>query len=967
MRKLLLIAAVFSCSVTFGQNTIVFQDFEGGADDWAVTESPASYNVSGDVWANVTSVGSISGPSNGSNFWGMQDLENGNGGGAMDHTLTFASTDISTFSNVQISFDYQTIGFDATDELKYELIEDGVAQGQVALDKNTGEWVTVTLSTSATSTISLILSGIQNGGSDYAGFDNVILSGIDASAEVVGFGGLTSTETETNSTFSITRPVTLANYGGIQVDLSVSVTGGTAEAGDYTLNTTSLSFTSSTSQNVSIDINPDSDFSDETIEITIVETSATGLIVSPAVHTITVEDDDLPDLVINEFLADPDATNGDANGDGIVDTSEDEFVEIVNTGLVSFDMSDWVVADASGDRHVFATNTILNPGQAVVVFGGGAPSGSFGGAIVQVASAGFTGFNNGGDDIIIKTPDGTEVISITYGGEAGNNESITLSPDLTGVYTAHSTADTGDNSLFSPGTKIDGTSFESGQSVTWDGSEADNDWNNPANWDTGTIPTANDNVIIAATASDPIISDGIYAAVNDLTVNSGAVLSVDTGGSLAIFGTSTINGSCFVERGLTGSLGYSIIGSPVTSLNTDDLGATHVFGYTNPTGYSSNLNSTTSAMAPGEGYFAAYSDASPFPVFSGTPNSGDVTYSVTASSGFELISNPYTAAVSTSSFLVDNTTVITGGVYFWDDGGSNSAGDRTGDYISVTAVGTASAVQPNGSDDGVAGASGVSGADNGFIPSVQGVFVEVQATGDITFSPSQISTSTSSNSNGNHYRTTDFSKVKIAIEGNGLYNEVLVALSDAATFGRDQLFDARKFVTDNPLSFYTLLDEERFVIQALPLEAQAVQLGFDLKKAGEYSLSVVSMDDFQNLSIKDKLTGQVYDLNSTTSFEFFSEAVTNDQRFELIFTSQAVLGLESALANLKVYGAESGLNVEYQAEGPKEVAIYDLSGKLSFYQSVHFVQNSALINPILEAGKVYILKVDQESIKFILK
>ena len=35
-------------------------------------------------------------------------------------------------------------------------------------------------------------------------------------------------------------------------------------------------------------------------------------------------------IFINEILADPDATNGDANGDGVVSSTQDEFVELVN-------------------------------------------------------------------------------------------------------------------------------------------------------------------------------------------------------------------------------------------------------------------------------------------------------------------------------------------------------------------------------------------------------------------------------------------------------------------------------------------------------------------------------------------------------------------------------------------------------------------------------------------------------------
>ncbi len=68
----------------------------------------------------------------------------------------------------------------------------------------------------------------------------------------------TSSETETNATFNVTIPVTVANYSGNQIDVSIAASG-TAESGDYSLNTTSLSFTTDESQNISLDINDDAD------------------------------------------------------------------------------------------------------------------------------------------------------------------------------------------------------------------------------------------------------------------------------------------------------------------------------------------------------------------------------------------------------------------------------------------------------------------------------------------------------------------------------------------------------------------------------------------------------------------------------------------------------------------------------------------------------------------------------------
>ena len=71
--------------------------------------------------------------------------------------------------------------------------------------------------------------------------------------------------------------------------------------------------------------------------------------------------------VINEIRADPDGTDGDANGDGVTEISEDEFVEIVNTTDSAIDISNWTISDAIGVKHLFP-NTIVAPGCAIVVF-----------------------------------------------------------------------------------------------------------------------------------------------------------------------------------------------------------------------------------------------------------------------------------------------------------------------------------------------------------------------------------------------------------------------------------------------------------------------------------------------------------------------------------------------------------------------------------------------------------------------
>ncbi len=165
------------------------------------------------------------------------------------------------------------------------------------------------------------------------------------------------------------------------------------------------------------------------------------------------------DLVINEFLADPagDLT-GDANGDGTRNATQDEFVEIVNNGETNADLSGVELGDAVfAARHVFPEGTIVEPGCAILVFGGGSPTGEFGESLVQTASSGGLGLNNGGDSVTLTN--GDETITLEYGSEGGNNQSLTRNPDITGEFAQHSSIDAAQGALFSPGTKLDGSVF----------------------------------------------------------------------------------------------------------------------------------------------------------------------------------------------------------------------------------------------------------------------------------------------------------------------------------------------------------------------------------------------------------------------------------------------------------------------------------------------------------------------------
>jgi len=165
---------------------------------------------------------------------------------------------------------------------------------------------------------------------------------------------------------------------------------------------------------------------------------------------------------INEFLADP-AAGADVNGDGTASGTQDEFIELRNITNIGLDISGFTLSDGVRVRHTFPAGTVLATGDVIVVFGGGTPTGLFGGSAVDTASTGTLGLNNAGDTITLADSAGTMIDSVVYGGTTGlngnNNESLVRVPETTGAFVLHSTDPLSGGAAQSPGTGRDGIAF----------------------------------------------------------------------------------------------------------------------------------------------------------------------------------------------------------------------------------------------------------------------------------------------------------------------------------------------------------------------------------------------------------------------------------------------------------------------------------------------------------------------------
>ncbi len=279
-----------------------------------------------------------------------------------------------------------------------------------------------------------------------------------------------------------------------QVVIPLTISGTSTQSSDYSVSATAITINKgNTSGSVTFTGLQDNDVEGpETLILNI--TNAQGvLLLSNTEITISVLDDDsdtdgdgvldandeCPNQVgdvdnngcpflgflINEVLYDPASGDaGDANGDGTRDANEDEFIEFFNSGP-ELDMSGYKIFDATAlasgiPRHEFPAGTIVPVNGVIVVFGGGTPAGSFGGAIIQTASGGLMNMSNSEDFMTIEDATGNVVLTFDVTPLSnGPDESYTRNPDLTGEFEQHAGIDAANGALFSPGVKLDGSSF----------------------------------------------------------------------------------------------------------------------------------------------------------------------------------------------------------------------------------------------------------------------------------------------------------------------------------------------------------------------------------------------------------------------------------------------------------------------------------------------------------------------------
>ena len=750
----------------------------------------------------------------------------------------------------------------------------------------------------------------------------------------IGFDTATSSETETDATFNVTIPITVSSYSGTQIDISV-VASGTAEGGDFTLNTASLSFTADGSQNISLDINDDADTDEETVILTITETSAvTGLVISQNTHTVTITDDEIPPVpaagvvFITEVL---DSEEGFKNDYLELFNNSNESVSLGTTKLIRYtsggSFDNYVYDFGTDETNASADITIPAYGFLIVARGNSRSDFNTANSITLPVSVNF---NSGNQNLFFGT--GRRWL-LKVGGTADSDDGTLVDDTAVGVGSTKDYRNIFTNT-FITGSASEGTPGEL-EYLLYNGGS----WVNSEAMD-GTT-SASDAYIYG----DLTLSSN--STINDIGVDSGGSLNINSGTSLIVNGTSS--GNVSYNRNLATTNWY-LMSSPVVGETYDDAYVT-ANNIASGTGDNRGIalftssddswdymeSGETAPFAEGNGYSVKRSATGDIS-FTGTLNVADVGVTLSsAGNRFNLLGNPYTSHIASAIFLTGEDAISeTQTLWVWNQGTGTS-----GAY-EVKTVADAMVITP-----------------------AQGFFVKANAAGGIfNFDKSnQFSTG------GAFQRTEIRPELYISVSNQTDVREAKIYYIENMTSGFDVGYEGELFngVT-NPLAIYTHLvadsEGKNYQVQSLPTnnyENMIIPVGINAVSGTAISIdaSTNNFPDGINIYLEDKQDNNFTLLDADSSFDTTLENdLSGIGRFYL-YTTAGTLSTDAFEIhnNVSIYKTSNdNLRIVGVKNGTASIQIYNILGKQMMRTSFEGMGVNDISLPTLPIG-VYIIKL----------
>lgn len=368
-------------------------------------------------------------------------------------------------------------------------------------------------------------------------------------------------------------------------------------------------------------------------------------------------------------------------------------------------------------------------------------------------------------------------------------------------------------------------------------------------------------------------------------------------------------------------------------------------------------------------------------VFTGTPINGTVTYPLSQQGArFTAIGNPYASPISVTDFYNANNGVLDGqsAIYFWRKKNNTNVSS----YASLTMMAyTANTARsrdanntptPGYTSGGQMQAPYYAGGNNASwrISQGQGFFVKAKANVAnpvITFTNS-MRREAPANGDQAFFRTgrSTTSRLWLNLAGNteDSFSQIAVGYTEGATLGLDYGYDGTQYGENEAVSLYTIAENTKLVIQARPefTTTDIVPVGFKAATAGNLTIALDHFDgvfeDGQNIYLKDNTTNAVHDLR-TGDYAFATEAGTFNDRFEVMYTTEALGTTTPALTanNVIIYKDGSSININAGTAELTDVTVYDVRGRVLFTKS-GLNGTTTVVSGLQAAQEVLIVEVN---------
>lgn len=500
-------------------------------------------------------------------------------------------------------------------------------------------------------------------------------------------------------------------------------------------------------------------------------------------------------------------------------------------------------------------------------------------------------------------------------------------------------------------------------------------------WSNGTGPSETQNAVFlnsyatgasgSITAKDLFLKSGALLEVEDRffmdikgNIENNGTIEVFSGGSFLSYNGSSFNGNDMVIKRNTryGDGKYSMVGTPVQqdlSIVGSNLGQ-HVYQYDETQPFNSGsqglekwVDASSEVLIPGRGY----TQANQLEIsFTGKPNVGTIVYSGTYTNddgtheGFNLVSNPYPAAIDVAAFLTANTN-IAGAIYIWDDNGSDTQRGTDADYVVANGIGATNSTPAGGHT-----------RYNSAVGSAQAFFIKLSSAANTNVTFSEGMRLTDKNLDGNFFRNESTPLVRINLRNDeGLFKQTVLAWKeDASSTETTRAYDAPVFDASADNLIYTLKADQFLAIQAQPITWDVVPLGLNIDVSGEY---FIEMEGTEQVFLQDKLTGKIVDLtNESYSFSITDPGSIRD-RFSITPTESAVI-LDVNILESKIYATGKNVHLYRTSDIETDVHIYDMNGRLRISQKM---KRSGIINASELSPGLYIVSDGFTSAKIVLQ